>query len=142
MKGKSKTMAEKNKLEELSRLFGKTPEMQECVKTAGAINSQLDPGDTVPVKIDIPKQFIQLTEFLEQKRATAAGVKPRPAAKVLNQIILNELHDQLHWLVTSPAHYAYYRDLWNHFCDAHDAPEEKIPDPLLGEAKGVQEGPF
>jgi len=127
--------------ERLTKLFYKTPEMQECSQTADAINTSLDPKDTVPVQIDVPRQFIRLTEFLEQKRATDAGVTPLTAARVLNQILLNELHDQLHWLVVEPARFRYYRELWNRFCDQQGAPDQKIPDPQVTAGEGG-EGPF
>jgi hypothetical protein len=58
--------------------------------TAGSITNKLDPGDTVSIKIEVPKEFIRLTEFLKQKRVSGAKVAPRPAAKALNQILLNE----------------------------------------------------
>jgi hypothetical protein len=128
--------------EQLTKLFYKTPEMQECSQTADAINTSLDPEDTVPVQIDVPRQFIRLTEFLEQKRATAASVAPVPAAKVLNQILLNELHDQLHWLITGPARFRYYRELWNRFCDQQGAPDQKIPAPQQPTEGEGGEGPF
>jgi hypothetical protein len=131
-----------SRAEQLTKLFLKTPEMQECRVTAGSITNKLDEEDTVSVKIAVPKEFVRLTEFLEQKRATTAGVSPRPAGKVLNQILLNELHDQLHWLVVSPARYEYYRDLWNRFCDAQGAPEEKIDDGQSAAKKDRTEGPF
>ena len=89
----------------------------------------------------MPREFIRLTEFLEQKRAADAGVAPLPPDKVINQIILNELHDQLHWLVVEPAHFEHYRELWNRFCDEQGAPEEKIPDPLTTAEEGG-ESPF
>lgn len=126
---------------ELTKLFYKTPEMQECRQTADSINNSLNPEDTVPVQIDVPREFLRLTEFLEQKRATAAGVVPLPTPKVLNQILLNELHDQLHWLITGPARFSYYRDLWNRFCDEQAAPDQKIPDPQASAGEGG-EGPF
>ena len=125
----------------LTKLFWKTPEMQECRQTADSINNRLNPDDTVAVQLDVPREFIRLTEFLEQKRATAAGVEPLPPPKVLNQILLNELHDQLHWLITGPARFGYYRDLWNRFCDAQGAPDQKLPDPLASAGEGG-EGPF
>ncbi len=133
-------MPKKTKAAELTELFYKTPEMQECKQTAGSIANKLDPEDTVSIKIDVPKEFIRLTEFLEEKRSS--GAAPRPAAKVLSQILQNELHDQLHWLTVSPARYEYYRNLWNRFCDAQGAPEEKIADPASGPAKSTEEGPF
>ncbi|HEV8414166.1 MAG TPA: hypothetical protein VGQ49_11265 [Bryobacteraceae bacterium] len=131
-------MPKKTRSEELTELFNKTPEMQECSQTAGAIANKLDPEDTVPVTIEVPKEFVRLTEFLEQKRVAGTNTAPRPAAKVLNQILVNELHDQLHWLVVGPARYEYYRNLWNRFCDESGAPEEKIADPT----KSGEEGPF
>lgn len=126
---------------QLTQLFYKFPEMQECRLTADAINHELDPGDTVPLKISVPRQFIRLVEFLEQKRASDAGVAPRPASDVLAQILTNDLHEQLHWLVTEPAHFAHYRKLWNRFCDEQGAAEEKISEPGARPALGG-EGPF
>jgi len=137
----TETMA-KTRAQELTELFYKTPEMQECKQIAGTVNGRLDPDDTVPVTLAVPKEFIRLTDFLEQKRAGEAGVTPRPADKVLNQIMLNELHEQLHWLVVEPAHFGYFRNLWNRFCDQEGAPEEKIADPASGPATGGEEGPF
>jgi hypothetical protein len=132
--------------EQLTKLFNKTPEMQECRETADSITNSLNPEDTVTVQIDVPREFLRLTEFLEQKRATAAGVVPLPTPKVLNQILLNELHDQLHWLVVEPAHFSHYRNLWNRFCDEQGAPGEKIPAPSGAEpqqsAQKGREGPF
>ena len=135
-------MSKRTRAEELTETFHRTPEMEECKQMAGSIANKLDPEDTIPIKIDVPKEFIRLTEFLEQKRTTGAGVTPRPAAKVLTQILLNELHDQLHWLTVGPARYEYYRNLWNRFCDQHGAPEEKIADPASSPAQGGEEGPF
>jgi hypothetical protein len=135
-------MPKKTRSEELTELFNKTPEMQECQQTAGSITNKLDPEDTVSVTIEVPKEFIRLTEFLEQKRVAGTSTAPRPAAKVLNQILDNELHDRLHWLVVSPARYEYYRNLWNRFCDEQGAPEEKIADPASGPANSGEEGPF
>jgi hypothetical protein len=129
-------------VEALADLFNKTPEMQECRRTADSINNRLDPEDTVPVQVDVPKEFIRLTEFLEQKRVVAAGVEPRPSRKVLNQILLNELHDQLHALITGPARFDYYRALWNTFCDAHGATESKIADSVADERGTATDGPF
>jgi len=63
----------------------------------------------VAVQLDMPREFLRLTEFLEQKRRTAAGVEPLPPQKVLNRILLNELHDQLHGLITAGA-VCYYRE--------------------------------
>lgn len=126
----------------LTKLFYQTPEGRELRRIADSINAKLNVGDTVAVKIDVPKEFIRLTDFLEQKRVAGTATKPRPAAKVLNQIILNELHDQLHWLVAGPARFEYFRDLWNRFCNEQGAPEEKIADPASGPAKSTEEGPF
>jgi hypothetical protein len=127
--------------ERLTRLFYKTAEMQECRQTADSINNRLNPEDTVAVQIDVPREFIRLTEFLEQKRATAAGVEPLPPPQVLNQIVLNELHDQLHWLVVEPAHFSHYRELWNRFCDEQGSPQQKISGQTSGQ-EGGREGPF
>jgi hypothetical protein len=133
--------APESEAEKLIKLFHKTPEMQECRQTADSINNRVNPDDTVAVQLDVPREFIRLTEFLEQKRATAAGVEPLPTPQVLNQILLNELHDQLHGLITGPARFGYYRDLWNRFCDTQGAPDQKLPDPLASAGEGG-EGPF
>jgi hypothetical protein len=134
-------MPEKTKREKLSALFKNTPEMQECERTAGSIRNNLDMEDTVSITLKVPKEFIRLTEFLEEKRSS--GKSPRPPAEVLNQILLNDLHDDLHWLVVSPARFGYYRDHWNKFCDAQGAPEEKIDDGTTTPATGgEEEGPF
>ena len=136
-------MPKKTRSEELTAQFFQTPEMQECKQMAGSVNNKLDPGDTVSIRIDVPKEFIRLTEFLEMKRAAEAGVTPRPAAKVLNQVMLNELHQNLHWLTVGPLSFSYYRNLWNRFCDEQGAPEEKLGDdgkPIA--SKGGEEGPF
>lgn len=135
-------MPKKTRAEELTELFNETPEMQECQQTAGSITNKLDPEDTVSITIEVPKELVRLTEFLERKRVAGARGEPRPAAKVLNQILVNELHDQLHWLVVGPARYEYYRNLWNRFCDEQGAPEEKIADPASSPAKSGEEGPF
>ena len=140
-KGKGAPKAKpESRAQALTKLFLQTPEMKECQMVAGGIANKLDPGDTVSIKIDVPKEFVRLTEFLEEKR-TAGGNVARPADKVLAQTLLNELHEQLHWLVTGPARYGYYRDLWNRFCDEHGAPEEKIEDPMTAPEKR-EEGPF
>jgi hypothetical protein len=131
-----------NPAEVLTRLFNKTPEMQECITTANSIAEGLDPEDPVAVQVYVPRQFMRLTEFLEQKRAVAAGVEARMSQEVLNQILLNELHDQLHALITGPARFGYYRELWNRFCDANGAPELKIVEPR-DDGKGTAiDGPF
>lgn len=135
-------MPGKTRAAELTELFYKTPEMQECKLIAGTINNKLDPDDTVPVTLAVPKEFMRLTEFLEKKRAAEAGVAPRPVEKVLNQIMLNEMHEQLHFLVVAPARFSYFRNLWNRFCDEQGAPEEKIADPSSASATGGEEGPF
>jgi hypothetical protein len=125
---------------ELSKLFNKTAEMQECIATADSISNQLNEADTVAVKLQVPRELLRLTDFLEKKRAIAAGVEPLPTAEVLNQVLLNELHDQLHRLIVSPAGFRYYRQLWNRFCDEQNAPEQKIADPDAVEEG--EEGPF
>ena len=128
--------------ERLTKLFLKTPEMEECRRTADSINNRLNPEDTVAVQVNVPREFIRLTEFLEQKRALAAGVKPVPSRDVLSRILQNELHDQLHALITGPARFGYYRELWNRFCDAHGAPEQKIAEPGAGEKGTANNEPF
>jgi hypothetical protein len=141
-KGNSKTVTNAGRAAELTALFLKTPEMQECKTTAGTLLNQLDDGDTVSLKIELPRALVQLAEFLERKRAEEAGVAAQSAAKVLGNMLRNDLHDELHWLTVGPAHFAYYRNLWNRFCDAQGAPEQKIADPGRRPERGGEEGPF
>lgn len=115
-----------NRAAELTKLFNQTPQMREYRETADAINNKLDTEDLVSVQIGVPRAFLRLVEFLEQKRAQAAGASPAPAEKVLAETLINELHDQLHWLTVEPARFPYYRDLWNRFCDEQGAPAEKL----------------
>ena len=69
-------MPKKTRAEELTELFNKTPEMQECQQTAGSIKNRLDPEDTVSIKIEVPKEFVRLTEFLEEgDKAEGANVE-------------------------------------------------------------------
>ena len=128
--------------EELTAAFLKTPAMAEHTKIIGTVNAQLDPGDTETVCLQIPKQFLTMLEFVERNNASDEGRKADPAAKVLGQMVLNELHDMLHWLVVAPAHFDRYRDLWNRYCDEQGAPEHKIPTPGEAAPKDGEEGPF
>lgn len=134
-------MTKKSRAAELTELFNKTPEMQECKTTAGTLLNQVHDGNTVSIKVELPRALVQLAEFLERKRAEDGG-KARTAAKMLSNMLLNDLHDELHWLTVAPSqHFGYYRNLWNRFCDEHGAPEEKIPDPASPVEK-AEEGPF
>lgn len=121
---------------ELRTLFLETPEMREYAAVTGEISKTLDDDDTVPFQFHVPRQFVQMVEFLEHKRALDAGVTPVNAERTLNQMLMNLLHEELHSLVTEPLTYPYYTGLWNRFCDAQGAPGQKI----LPEEK--EEGPF
>ena len=122
---------------ELSKLFAQTPEMIEHRQVSGAINNQLDQDDTVPVQLNVPRQFVRLVEFLEQKRAVDEQVTPDSVEKTLNQTMLNMLHQDLHMLITEPLTFPYYQGLWNRFCDVQGAPEQKV-----GQPEEKEEGPF
>ena len=139
---KAKSKSQTTTAAELTAAFLKTPEMQECRTTAGTILNQVYDGNTVSITIKLPRALVQLAEFLERKRAEDGGVKARSAVKVLTAMLQNDLHDELHWLTVEPAHFAYYRNLWNRFCDAHGAPEQKIADPASRPEQGGEEGPF
>jgi hypothetical protein len=125
------------KREELGRLFLETPEMREYTAVTQDISNTLDEDDTVPFQLHVPRQFLQLVDFLEQKRALQAGVSPVTAERTLNQMFMNLLHEELHSLITEPLTYPYYLELWNRFCDAQGAPEQKIVQPAE-----KAEGPF
>ena len=139
---KDKTTAGGDAKAALTKLFMQTPEMQECTVTAGTIRNQLDPDDTASIEITLPRALVRLAEFIERKRAQDAGVGARSTATVLSQMLQNDLHDDLHWLIVGPAHFSYYRNLWNRFCDAQGVPEHKIADPAASSGKGMEEGPF
>jgi hypothetical protein len=134
-KPKTKTAAE------LTAAFLKTPAMAEHTKIIGTVNAQLDPKDTETICLKIPKQFLTMLEFVERNNAADMGRVANPATKVLGQMVLNELHDMLHWLVVAPAHFDRYRDLWNRFCDQQGAPDQKILAAQTSAEKGG-EGPF
>lgn len=118
-----------SRIAELTKLFYKTAEMQDYSLSLGAIEAGLDPEDTVPIKIDVPRGFLKLVEFLEKNRAADAGVAPLSPTAVLSRMLVNELHQQFHRLSAEPAHFAYYRNLWNRFCDQQGEPEQKITAP-------------
>jgi|GEM_PF-4147261 len=122
--------------QELRSLFLQTPEMREYAAVTQEISNSLDEDDTVPFQFHVPRQFVQLVEFLEHKRALEAGVSPIIAERTLNQMLMNLLHEELHSLITEPLTYPYYQGLWNSFCDAQGAPGQKI----LPDEK--EEGPF
>ena len=122
--------------QELRSVFLQTPEMREYAAVSREINNALDEDDTVPFQFHVPRQFVQMVEFLEHKRASDAGVTPVNAERTLNQMLMNLLHEELHSLVTEPETYPYYQGLWNRFCDAQGEPGQKI---LSGEK---EEGPF
>ncbi len=124
----------------LTKLFYETPEGKELRQTAGTINDNLNEDDTVPVQIQVPRQFIRMTEFLEAKRVAGTDIAPRPPEEILNRLLLNELHGQLHALVVAPATFEHYRKLWNRFCEEQGAPEERIGE--APDATGTDEGPF
>ena len=139
---KAKSKSKTTTAAELTAAFLKTPAMVEHSKVIGTVNAQLDPGDTETVSLKIPKQFLTMLEFVERNNAADKGRKAAPAAKVLGRIVLNELHDMLHWLVVAPAHFGRYRDLWNRFCEEQGAPQHKIATPQDAAAKpqGGEEG--
>jgi hypothetical protein len=132
-----------SRAEQLTKLFRQTPEMQELRQLTDTVHNELNAEDDVPLYIHVPRAFIRQTEFLEEKRAAAAGVAPSPAANVLNRILVNALHEELHWLATGPARFSHYRNLWNQFCDEQGAPEEKIgEDGKPAPQERGEEGPF
>ncbi len=48
---------------QLTKLFYETAEGKELRQTAGSILNKLDPEDTVSIKIDVPKEFVRLTDL-------------------------------------------------------------------------------
>ncbi len=138
-KAKGKTDASKERAAELTAAFLKTPEMEEAKTTAGTLLNQLDEGDTVTLKIELPRALVQLAEFLERKQA---GKAAKDAAALLTRHLHNDLHQELHMLTVAPLSFSYYRDLWNRFCDEQGAPEHKLADPSSQAGQGGEEEPF
>lgn len=126
----------------LTKLFYQTPEGKEFRDTVDSINRDLNEDDTVRVEVRVPRQLIRLVEFVEEKRVKGSKVPPSPADEALTRILVNNLQEQLHWLVVSPGTFSGFRELWNRFCDEQGAPEEKIADPAEKSAQDTEEGPF
>jgi len=122
--------------EELTREFLKTPAMVEHARMLDKVQAGRDKGNQT-VTVSVPNPFATMLEFVERNNAAAAGRAPDPLAKLVQQIVENELADMLHWLVVSPGSFSRYRDLWNSFCDERGAPQHKI-----GDEEPAPEGPF
>lgn len=139
---KNKTLPKKAKsnstptAEDLTREFLKTPAMVEHARMLAKVQNSRDPSDET-VAIKIPKPYAVMLDFVERNNAAAAGRAPDPLAKLVQQIVTNELEDMLHWLVVAPGRFTRYRELWNTFCDEHGAPHHKI-----GVEEPAPEGPF
>ena len=101
--------------EELTSAFLKTRPWPNTPKSSG----QSTPSSTR--RIPKPSASKSPSSFLPCWNSSNAITPPTwaalrtPPTKVLGQMVLNELHDMLHWLVVAPAHFARYRDLWNLF---------------------------
>ncbi len=126
--------------DDLMTAFRKTPEMIEHAQFFETVNRDVY-GATQSITLEIPKAFLAMLEFQEWNNAKAAGRIPALPEKVLQGIVMNELHDQLHWHSVDPLHYPYYRSLWNRFCDENEAPERKIKSDQAQQERGG-EGPF
>ncbi len=132
-KGKSNTVPT---AEELTREFLKTPAMVEHARMLDQVQASRDTGNQT-VTVTVANPYAVMLEFVERHHAAAAGRAPEPLAKLVQEIVENELEDTLHWLAVAPGHFQQYRDLWNAFCDERGAPQHKI-----GVEEPAPEGPF
>lgn len=120
---------EKTRAEQLTKLFYETPAMIEHKKVVDAISDTSGVDHDVTVSLKIPRRFITMLEFRERQDAADAGRLPASAEDLLARRLINQLEDELHWLVVEPARFEHYRNLWNRFCEERDALEEKILPP-------------
>jgi len=132
---------EETRAEKLTKLFYETPAMIEHKTVIDAINDTSAPDHDVTLSLKIPHRFITMLEFRERQDAADTGRAPASAEDLLARRLINELEDELHWLVVEPARFEHYRNLWNRFCDEQGAPEQKILLPGTAEDKGG-EGAF
>lgn len=139
---KNKTLPKKAKsnstptAEDLTREFLKTPAMVEHAQMLDQVQTSRDQSNRT-VTVTVANPYATMLEFIERNNAAATGRAPDPLAQLVQQIVENEVEDMLHWLSVAPGHFSRYRDLWNAFCDEHNAPQHKI-----GVEEPAPEGPF
>jgi len=100
------------------------------------VQTSRDQGNQT-VAVTVANPYAVMLEFVERNNAAATGRAPETLAALVQRIVENELDNMLHWLSVAPGHFPRYRDLWNAFCDDHNAPQHKI-----GVEEPAPEGPF
>lgn len=108
--------------------FADTPEFHELQDALD--NFHAAPADeTETIEVSIPKRYLTLSQFIEDKAATAENRSPVPLAEVLSKALTRQLETEKVTLSIERTNHPYYRQLWNRLADEHGLPEEKISDP-------------
>lgn len=113
----------------LSDLFRNDPAFQEAEHFAKITGKDVLQEGTSTVQLELPTAFLSMVRFLEEQRAEQAGVSPSSLEQCLQSRLLNQLHEELHWLTVDPRRFPYYRDLWNRLCDQEGMPEQRLSTP-------------
>jgi hypothetical protein len=135
-----------DRLQEIYRLFLKTPEAQEHRAAVEKANDALSGIDAawplVEITIEIPQPFADLFTYIERLNARDAGRAPENIATVVQQDVHDHMHQRLHWLSVEPQVFEHYRNMFNRFCVAKGWPEFQIKERPKGEEEGGNVGPF
>jgi hypothetical protein len=135
-----------DRLQEIYRLFLKTPEAQEHRAAVEKANDALSGIDAewpvVEITIEIPQPFADLFTYIERLNARDAGREPENIATVIERDVVNEMEMRLHWLCVEPQVFNHYRNMFNRFCVAKGWPEFQIKERPKGEEEGGNDGPF
>jgi hypothetical protein len=130
-----------DRLQEIYRLFLKTPEAHEHRAAVEKANDALSGIDAewpvVEITIEIPQPFVDLFTYIERLNARDAGRAPENIATLVEQDVHNEMHQRLHWLSTEPQVFEHYRNMFNRFCVENGWQEYQIKErPKAGEEDG------
>lgn len=135
-----------DRLQEIGRLFQKTPEAQAHRDAVAKANDSLSGPDaeypSVKLTIEIPKPFADLFTYIERLNARDAGRDPENIATIVQQDVLNEMHQRLHWLCVDPQVFEHYRRMFNRFCVANGWREFQIKERLNEGQGGGSDEPF
>lgn len=133
-----------DRLQEIFRLFLRTPEAQEHRAAVEKANDGVcsDEYATVELTIEIPRPFVDLFTYIERLNARDAGREPESITAIVQQDVHNDMHQRLHWLVVEPQLFEHYRNMFNRFCVANGWPEFQLKERPKGAEEGGSDGPF
>jgi hypothetical protein len=135
-----------DRLQEIYRLFLKTPEAQEHRAAVEKANDALSGVDaewpSVEITIEIPQPFADLFTYIESLNARDAGREPENIATLIEQDVHHDLHQRLHWLRVEAQVFEHYRNMFNRFCVANGWPEYQIKERPKGGEEGGSDGSF